>query len=191
MTPCPASDYFDTVFDLRYTRVPGEYSVSQTIFESENGLDKIWNDRYSIDETKASLVRQTRKDGKAFTPYQRPTIGWKMACELDPSKPSRQEIFDQILNKKFKSQEPDLGKKYQNIVIAILTISLLSCIYIVLLTCLSGWRKGKHEDDGFWEVYDTYKWSHIIITLLLAAVMFLNVPIIYEYAMVMKYALED
>ena len=68
---------------------------------------------------------------------------------------------------------------------------MLSCFYIVLLTCLSGWRKGKTEDDGFWEVYDIYKWSHIIITLLLAAVMFLNVPIINEYAMVMKYALDD
>ena len=58
----------------------------------------MFGERYKTDEAEAALVRQVRKEGK-MQAYTRPTIGWKMACELDPTKMTREEVFDQILSR--------------------------------------------------------------------------------------------
>jgi len=50
---------------------------------------------------------------------------------------------------------------------------------------MSGWRKGYNEDDGFWEVYDLYRRTAIILTMLLTAVMILSIPFTYEVVMLM------
>lgn len=46
MSPCLASDYFDSVYDSRYSRVPGGFKVQKSTFEEQNGLTEIWKDRY-------------------------------------------------------------------------------------------------------------------------------------------------
>jgi len=93
MSPCPKNDYFNTLIDPRYKRLPGEFALEKQIFEEQNGMTGMFSKRYTKDEAEASLVRQVRKEGtlKAFS---RPTLGWKMACELDSSKLTREEVYD-------------------------------------------------------------------------------------------------
>ena len=57
MTPCPKSEFFDTLTDPRYTLVPGGYTLSKGLFEDENGLSDIWSARYDYQgESGASLT---------------------------------------------------------------------------------------------------------------------------------------
>ena len=70
-------------------------------------------------------------------------------------------------------------------------ISIFAIILILLLTVLSGWKKGYNEDDGFWEVYDEYRRSAMIMTLMLLAIMILSIPFTYEVVMVMIETLDD
>ena len=70
-------------------------------------------------------------------------------------------------------------------------ISIIIIVLILLLTSLSGWRKGPDEDDGFWEVYDSYRNTHILITVLMFGFMCLSVPIQIEYTFVLLDTLKD
>ena len=62
---------------------------------------------------------------------------------------------------------------------------------IVALTIMSGYRNGPDEDDGFWEVYDSYSTMHFVISLLLFVLLGLSVPITVEYTFVMLDTLDD
>ena len=150
----------------------------------------LWSKRYASDEAEESLVRQVRKDGILQT-YTRPTLGWDMSCELDSDKMTRQEIFDQILSRTFKSQEPEIGTAYEGLQVAVFVIAIFAIVLILLLTVLSGWKKGYNEDDGFWEVYDEYRRTAIIMTLMTTAIMILSIPFTYEVVMVMIETMED
>ena len=70
-------------------------------------------------------------------------------------------------------------------------IAICALILIVLLTVMSGWRKGYNEDDGFWEVYDLYRRSAILMTIMLTAIIILSVPFTYEVVMVMLETMGD
>ena len=61
MTPCPKNEYFETLTDPRYVRVPGDFSISQKVFEEQNGMADMWGKRYAKEESAEALVRQTRK----------------------------------------------------------------------------------------------------------------------------------
>lgn len=61
----------------------------------------------------------------------------------------------------------------------------------MLLTSLSGWRKGPDEDDGFWEVYDSYRNTHYLIAVFLFMLMCLSVPIGLEFSLVLLDTLKD
>ena len=61
----------------------------------------------------------------------------------------------------------------------------------MVISVMSGYKKGYNEDDGFWEVYDEYRRTAFIMTLLLLAIMILSVPFTYEVIMVMLDTLED
>ena len=103
MSPCPRHPYFETRIDLRYDRVAGDLEINQGDFEDENGLTAIWEDRYDKDGlAENSLIRQVRKQGR-YRAYSRGTVGWALDCELDSRKISRQEAFDDILNREIKS----------------------------------------------------------------------------------------
>lgn len=104
MSPCPRHPYFETRIDLRYDRVAGNLELNQGDFEDENGLTAIWEDRYDTGDGLAenSLIRQVRKQG-LYRAYSRGTIGWALDCELDPTKITRQEAFDDILSREIKS----------------------------------------------------------------------------------------
>jgi len=62
---------------------------------------------------------------------------------------------------------------------------------IVVLAIMSGWRKGFNEDDGFWEVYDLYRRTAIVVTMLLTTIMVLSVPFTYEAINVMLETIGD
>ena len=190
MSPCPKSKYFDTLTDPRWTQVPGGYSVSQETFEQQNGLTDIWNSRYSVGEQETTLTRSVRKQG-SFNVYTRPTIGWSMACELDKSKPTRSETFANILNREIKSQEPEVGTEYRDLVVAIMVISGLMLSLILVLTMFSGYRKGVDEDDGFWENYWSYQRSHFVISCMLFVILLLYIPVTYEFVTMMLSTMED
>lgn len=70
-------------------------------------------------------------------------------------------------------------------------IAIINLVLILLLTSLSGWRKGPDEDDGFWEVYDSYRNTHILMTVFLIGIMCLSVPIQLEYTFVLLDTLKD
>ena len=55
----------------------------------------------------------------------------------------------------------------------------------------SGYRKGPDEDDGFWEVYNLYYRTHMVITLLLFIILVLWVPALYEFIMVLLTTYEE
>ena len=57
MTPCPPHPYFDTKVDTRYDFVPGDLTLRRNLFEEENGLTVIWNDRYSDGQPENNLIR--------------------------------------------------------------------------------------------------------------------------------------
>ena len=69
--------------------------------------------------------------------------------------------------------------------------SIINTVLILLLTSLSGWRKGPDEDDGFWEVYDSYRSTHILITVFLFVMFCLNIPIGLEYYRVTRATYDD
>ena len=102
MTPCPRHPFFETRYDTRYDYVPGNLFIDRTKFEKENGLLDIWADRYSDGLPEDNLIREMRKEGR-LRPYQRGTIGWSLECELDETKPSRSEVFEQILSREIRS----------------------------------------------------------------------------------------
>ena len=49
-------------------------------------------------------------------------------------------------------------------------IALVLFVSICLLSMCSGYRKGPDEDDGFWEVYNMYWRTHIVISMCLAVI---------------------
>lgn len=114
-----------------------------------------------------------------------------MDCELDSEKLTRQEVFDNILNRKFKSQEPDVGKSQKSLVVVALILSILGVLIVCSLTIMSGYRNGPDEDDGFWEVYNEYSSTHVFISLLLLTILFLSVPMTIEYVLVMLDTMDD
>ena len=114
-----------------------------------------------------------------------------MACELDSTMLSRREVFDEILSHILKSQEPEIGQAYETLEIVALVISIATAVIIIVLTVMSGYKKGYNEEDGFWEVYDEYRRMALIVSLLLFAIMLLSVPFTYEVIMVMLETMKD
>ena len=61
----------------------------------------------------------------------------------------------------------------------------------MFLTCCGGWAKGVDEEDGFWEIYDSFSSSNLLISLALFAILILSAPVTYEFVMVMLNTMED
>ena len=191
VSPCPENEYFEDVkLDPRYQLIPGGYEINSGRFELENGQTYLWEERYSVDEPAESLIKQLRQR-KSLYPFARPTLGWAMECELDDSIMDRQEVYDQILNYQFKSQEPEIGVKEKAYVTAVMILSFLCFVIVVFVTMISGFKNGPDEDDGFWEVYDSHWRTAIFMSVILTAIGVLSVPISYEYTMVMLETMED
>jgi hypothetical protein len=181
LSPCPRHPYFETRIDLRYDRVAGNLELNQGEFEDENGLTAIWEDRYDTDGlAENSLIRQVRKQGR-LRAYSRGTVGWALDCEIDPNQITRAEAYDTIIDRKIKSQEPEVGAAYTTMVLIALVMACSLFFFICLLSMCSGYRKGPVEDDGFWEVYNLYYRTHMVITLLLFIIMILWIPALYDF----------
>lgn len=61
----------------------------------------------------------------------------------------------------------------------------------MFLTCCGGWAKGVDEEDGFWEIYDSWTTSNLLITLALLVVLVLSAPVTLEFVTVMLNTMED
>ena len=114
-----------------------------------------------------------------------------MACELDSTKLSRREVYDEVLSHILRSQEPEIGEAYKTLEIVALVISICAFLVIAYLTVVSGYKKGINEEDGFWEVYDEYRRTALIVSLMLFAIILLSVPFTYEVIMVMLETMKD
>ena len=115
-----------------------------------------------------------------------------MACELDKTKLTRQEAYDQILNRKLDSQEPEVGHQYRDYVVAILIISGLMLGLILILTMSSGYRRNEDEvEEGFFDNYGEYRKSHIVISVCLLVILILFIPVTYEFVMVTLATMSD
>ena len=114
-----------------------------------------------------------------------------MACELDSTKLSRREVFDEVLSHILRSQEPEIGQAYKTLEIVALVISIATALIIIVLTVMSGYKKGYNEEDGFFEVYDEYRRTALIVSLMLLAIMLLSGPFTYEVIMVMLETMKD
>ena len=147
-------------------------------------MASIWKKRYSTEEAAESLTRQVRKQG-TYYPYTRPTLGWKLSCELDSGKLSRQEVFDQILERQLKSQEPEMGVQEKGFIMGVFVISAALLALMIFVSCMSAWKKAPDEDDGFWENYDHYWRTHVIITICVFCTALLSIPVTLEYVFVM------
>lgn len=66
----------------------------------------------------------------------------------------------------------------------------LFCLQFLLTIC-SGCRKGPDEDDGFWEVYNLFWRTHIVITMVLLTVMLLWIPAVYAFVIVLLDTMAD
>lgn len=70
-------------------------------------------------------------------------------------------------------------------------MAIVLLVLICLLTMCSGYRKGPDEDDGFWEVYNLYWRSHLMITMIILTIMLLWIPAITAFVRVMLNTMED
>ena len=114
-----------------------------------------------------------------------------MAFETDSSKITRSEAFDQIFNRIIKSQKPDVGKSYDTMQVVVLVLSICAALTIMFLVSMNGFMKGNNEDDGFWEFYDLWRRTAVIMTLMLTAIMVLSIPFTYEIVFIMLDTMSD
>lgn len=56
---------------------------------------------------------------------------------------------------------------------------------------MSGYQKGIDEDDGFWENYNRWWRTHLLISFSLFVILVLSIPITYEFVITMFETMDD
>lgn len=70
-------------------------------------------------------------------------------------------------------------------------MAVVVMLTICFLTMCSGYRKGPDEEDGFWEVYNLYVRTHMVITLFIIIILILWIPTIIIIIKLFVYTLND
>ena len=86
MAPCSTDRFYGGSTDERYIQLDME--IDQATFDFENGIKTIIDGRYKSSDRDNTMIRNLRVQN-TLRPYVRPTIGWKLSCEVGDTDVSR------------------------------------------------------------------------------------------------------
>ena len=84
-----------------------------------------------------------------------------------------------------------MGVKEKGFVWGVFGISCVILALMIFLSCTSAWKKAPDEDDGFWENYDNYWRTHVIVTICVFCMALLSIPVTLEYLFIMLETMDD
>ena len=84
-----------------------------------------------------------------------------------------------------------MGVQEKGFIMGTLVISGVMLTLMIFLSCTSAWKKAPDEDDGFWENYDNFWRTHVIVTICVFCTALLSIPVTLEYVFIMLETLND
>ena len=84
-----------------------------------------------------------------------------------------------------------MGVEEKGFVWGVFGISCVILALMIFLSCTSAWKKAPDEDDGFWENYDSYWRTHVIVTICVFCMALLSIPVTLEYLFIMLETMDD
>ena len=106
---CTKDDFLGTSTDARFYQV-GDFSINQGDFEEQNFITDIFIGRYNRnDATNFNAIEE--RAANTLELYASSAVGWKLACEDDPSTKkhfSRKDAYDLMFKKTLNTQSENL-----------------------------------------------------------------------------------